>query len=363
MKGEYLAPAWACSPSCSSRRRSHGQVRRTSSDPRHHAMKKIAPARARAVSPPRLRRPAGRRVRRAAPPVDIGGRKLNLFCSGTGSPTVVFESPSGGAGWHWWAVQPTVGREDARLRLRSRRLRLQRSVAARGRRRDAVDDLHALLQAAGVAPPYVLVGNSFGGGGVELFAWQHPAEVAGLVLVEPCTRTRTCAPDALTHGAIPMRARDPRVRRRLRARRPPRASTRSLKPTTTASVASIPRSRPRRRRRPEAAPGARVVARAPSRATGDPRRSRPAARRPQAVRRPARDRAGARRQPVPDPGQAAERHQQGDRGREPGVADRGRARLDARRSARVAGAGHEIQETHPEAVVIAVDDVLAQVRR
>src|SRR6201996_7365916 len=40
--------------------------------------------------------------------VDIGGRKLNLFCSGTGSPTVVFESPSGGAGWEWWAVQPKI---------------------------------------------------------------------------------------------------------------------------------------------------------------------------------------------------------------------------------------------------------------
>ena len=33
--------------------------------------------------------------------VDIGGRKLALHCSGTGSPTVVFESPSGGAGWEW----------------------------------------------------------------------------------------------------------------------------------------------------------------------------------------------------------------------------------------------------------------------
>ncbi len=40
--------------------------------------------------------------------VDIGGRKLNLYCSGMGSPTVIFESPSGAAGWEWWAVQPKV---------------------------------------------------------------------------------------------------------------------------------------------------------------------------------------------------------------------------------------------------------------
>ena len=41
--------------------------------------------------------------------VDIGGRRLNLFCGGTGAPTAVFESPSGGAGREWWAVQPRVG--------------------------------------------------------------------------------------------------------------------------------------------------------------------------------------------------------------------------------------------------------------
>jgi hypothetical protein len=56
--------------------------------------------------------------------VDIGGRKLNLFCSGTGSPTVVFESPSGSAGWAWWAVQPRVAAktracvDDALAKLR-----------------------------------------------------------------------------------------------------------------------------------------------------------------------------------------------------------------------------------------------------
>jgi pimeloyl-ACP methyl ester carboxylesterase len=50
---------------------------------------------------------------------------------------------------------------------------------------NAVDDLHALLQAAAIAPPYVLVGNSFGGASAQLFAWRFPAEVAGLVLIEP----------------------------------------------------------------------------------------------------------------------------------------------------------------------------------
>ena len=40
--------------------------------------------------------------------VDIGGRRLNLHCSGSGPVTVVFDSPSGDAGWSWFKVQPKV---------------------------------------------------------------------------------------------------------------------------------------------------------------------------------------------------------------------------------------------------------------
>lgn len=134
--------------------------------------------------------------------VDIGGRKLALHCSGTGAPTVVFESPSGGAGWEWWRVQPKVA-------ARTRACTYDRAgygfSAPSPRAADAVnavDDLHALLRAAGIAPPYVLVGNSFGGGAAQLFAWTHPDEVQGLVLVEPMHEDEQVRPDALTHGQI-----------------------------------------------------------------------------------------------------------------------------------------------------------------
>jgi pimeloyl-ACP methyl ester carboxylesterase len=49
---------------------------------------------------------------------------------------------------------------------------------------DSVDDLHALLNAAGVSGPYVLIGHSFGGLIVRLYASQYPDEVAGAVLVD-----------------------------------------------------------------------------------------------------------------------------------------------------------------------------------
>ena len=73
----------------------------------------------------------------------------------------------------------------ARLQLRPAGLG-QSDPAPAGVRtvQDSVDDLHALLGAAGIAGPYVLVGHSLGGLIVRLYASQYPNDVAGLVLVD-----------------------------------------------------------------------------------------------------------------------------------------------------------------------------------
>ena len=134
--------------------------------------------------------------------VDIGGRKLNLYCSGTGSPTVVFESPSGGAGWEWWAVQPKVAARRRACTYDRAGYGFSDPSPRAADAENAVADLHALLQAAGIAPPYVLVGNSFGGGAAELFAWKHPEEVVGLVLVEPMHEDENVRAEAVSHGAV-----------------------------------------------------------------------------------------------------------------------------------------------------------------
>ncbi|SDD35905.1 Pimeloyl-ACP methyl ester carboxylesterase [Massilia sp. PDC64] len=116
--------------------------------------------------------------------VDIGGRRLNLYCAGSGPVTVVFDAPSGDAGWSWHGVQPKVA-------ARTRACVYDR--AARGFSDpsplpptfgNAASDLHALLAKAGIAPPYVLVGNSFGGAVAQLYAYRYPQDVKALVLVE-----------------------------------------------------------------------------------------------------------------------------------------------------------------------------------
>ena len=116
--------------------------------------------------------------------LEAQGTRLNLYCTGSGSPAVVFDS-----GWEDWApvwtiVQPQVARW-------TRACSYDRAGAGfsdpgplpRTSVRIA-DELHSALKHAGIAGPYILVGNAFGGDNVRTFAARHTADTAGLVLVE-----------------------------------------------------------------------------------------------------------------------------------------------------------------------------------
>jgi pimeloyl-ACP methyl ester carboxylesterase len=113
--------------------------------------------------------------------------------SGTGDATVVFES---GLGNDWTPWQPVAMEVAAEARTFAYSRPGYGQSAPSPEPRDAahiVEDLRALLAARGVAPPYVLVGHSFGGAYMELFAKAHPEEVLGVVLVDPRHRDLTTA--------------------------------------------------------------------------------------------------------------------------------------------------------------------------
>lgn len=118
--------------------------------------------------------------------VDVGaGRRMNLYCTGKGPVTVVMDS--GGGGWtlSWRYVQPLVS-AFARACSYDRAGLGFSDIGPMPRTTNAiVDDLHALLHRAGIAPPYILVGHSMGALDVRLFADRYPKEVAGMVLVDP----------------------------------------------------------------------------------------------------------------------------------------------------------------------------------
>ena len=115
--------------------------------------------------------------------IDIGGRLLYVECTGEGSPTVVLE---GGVALDWAAVQPAVASQTRVCSYDRPDSPQSRSDPTADRTaQQVVDDLHALLTGAGETGPYVLVGHSMGGLYVQLYAYQYPEEVAGLVLVDP----------------------------------------------------------------------------------------------------------------------------------------------------------------------------------
>lgn len=117
--------------------------------------------------------------------VKIGRRRrLNLLVAGQGAPTVIFAPGLNGTTLHWARVQHAIA-------LRTRTIAFDKAgigfsdPGPMPRTASAiVDDLRAALFAAGVGPPYVLVGHSSGGLQMRLFAFRHPQEVVGMVMVD-----------------------------------------------------------------------------------------------------------------------------------------------------------------------------------
>ncbi len=112
------------------------------------------------------------------------GRKLNVYCVGTGSPTVIFEAGMGDEAGSWGFVQPTVATHVRACSYERAGLGFSDPANRPSTAANAVDDLHHLLAAADIKPPYVLVGHSYGGMIVRLYADVYPKEVAGMVLVD-----------------------------------------------------------------------------------------------------------------------------------------------------------------------------------
>jgi len=116
--------------------------------------------------------------------VDVGGRRLNIECRGNGQPTVVMEAGSGGMNDTWLSIRDTVA-TFTHVCTYHRANRGRSDPAPKPRTaNDMAADLAALLANAPVAGPYVLVGHSFGGLVVRLFAAHHLHDVAGMVLID-----------------------------------------------------------------------------------------------------------------------------------------------------------------------------------
>jgi pimeloyl-ACP methyl ester carboxylesterase len=118
--------------------------------------------------------------------VDVGGHRLAFHCVGEGGPAVVLETGLGAPSEYWAPVQQEIA-GLTRVCLFDRAGRGKSDPAPTTTPRtcaDMVADLRALLRNVGIPAPYVLVGNSLGGMNARLYAFRHPEEVAGLMLVD-----------------------------------------------------------------------------------------------------------------------------------------------------------------------------------
>ena len=131
--------------------------------------------------------------------VDVGGHRLHLHCTGSGSPTVVLEAGLSGWSQDWVALQPLL--DDLRMVCSYDRAGYGWSDEAPSPRAGlaAVEDLRNALAAGGVQAPRVFVGHSLGGALVQLYAQRYPGDVSGLVLIDSLQRDQDRAMNPQTH--------------------------------------------------------------------------------------------------------------------------------------------------------------------
>jgi pimeloyl-ACP methyl ester carboxylesterase len=111
-------------------------------------------------------------------------RRINLLVTGEGLPTVILAPGHGATTLEWAAVQVGLGLRVRTVSFDQAGMGFSDSGPLPVTASAVVKDLRAALSAADIRPPYVLVGWSLGGLYMRLFAFRHPQEVVGMVMVD-----------------------------------------------------------------------------------------------------------------------------------------------------------------------------------
>lgn len=117
--------------------------------------------------------------------IDVGGHKLRARIMGSSGPTVVLEAGFPGTSDDWVDLMPQIA-TFARVVAYDRAGLGGSELGPEPRSfTQCAHELHTMLEHAGFAPPYVLVGHSFGGPYIRAFAHEYTSEVVGLVFIDP----------------------------------------------------------------------------------------------------------------------------------------------------------------------------------
>ena len=137
-------------------------------------------------------------MRRVAAPgrlVDVGGLLLHVNCAGAGTPAVIFDAALGASSISWSLVQPAVARITRACTYDRAGFGWSHAGPLPRTAGRVAGELEALLRRADIPPPYVLVGHSFGGLVMRIFASRYRDRTAGLVLVDPAHPEEWLEPD------------------------------------------------------------------------------------------------------------------------------------------------------------------------
>lgn len=122
--------------------------------------------------------------------VSVGdGRTMNIYCSGSGSPTVVLESGHSVPGLGWSVIQPKIAVFTRSCWYDRAGYGWSDPGSFPQHSNEIARELHTLLGNAGERGPYVLVGHVFGTFNVRAYQHLYPQEVSGLVLIDPVSES------------------------------------------------------------------------------------------------------------------------------------------------------------------------------
>lgn len=115
---------------------------------------------------------------------EINNRRVEYSLVRNGDATVVFENGLDGKMKWWRKVIPEISRDATTFAYNRSGYGRSDSIFTSRDGIHIVEELRALLKSRGLNPPYVLVGHSYGGLLMQLFARKYPDEVSGLILVD-----------------------------------------------------------------------------------------------------------------------------------------------------------------------------------
>jgi pimeloyl-ACP methyl ester carboxylesterase len=183
--------------------------------------------------------------------IDIGGRRLQLDCRGTGTPTVVFESGLDMSGSESWStVHDSIAHTTRACAYSRAGIMWSDAQPAAQTGKQVAEDLHSALAKAGERAPFVMVGHSLGGPYTMIYTKYFGSDVAGLVFVdashpEQVSRFSSLTPVTISESTKPYRlpsrlGRFGLVRKLTAADSAPPQPTHSVRATAAYASTSLP---------------------------------------------------------------------------------------------------------------------------